>query len=60
MMIDVQDLRRDSPILKTGIVYLDNTTSSLTPEPVLQKMLPFYPEYRANIERGAHHLSEGE
>ena len=58
IMINVQQLRKDFPILKSGIVYLDNAASSLTPEPVLEKMLEFYHEYRANVERGVHHLSQ--
>ena len=57
-MLDVERVREDFPILKTGIIYLDNTASSLTPEPVLSKMLEFYREYRANVERGVHRLSQ--
>ncbi len=57
-MLDVQKVREDFPILKTGIIYLDNTASSLTPEPVLQKVLEYYREYRANVERGVHRLSQ--
>jgi len=57
-LLNVQELRKDFPILKTGLTYLDNTASSLTPEPVLQKMLEFYRQYRANVERGIHRLSQ--
>jgi cysteine desulfurase/selenocysteine lyase len=57
-MLDVQKVRKDFPILKTGIIYLDNTATSLTPEPVLRKTLEFYREYRANVERGVHRLSQ--
>ncbi|UCE28675.1 MAG: cysteine desulfurase [Candidatus Bathyarchaeota archaeon] len=57
-MLNVQKVRKDFPILKTGVIYLDSTASSLTPEPVLDKMLEFYHEYRANVERGVHHLSQ--
>jgi cysteine desulfurase/selenocysteine lyase len=56
--LDVKEVRKDFPILKTGIIYLDSTASSLTPEPVIQKMLEFYHEYRANVERGVHRLSQ--
>jgi cysteine desulfurase/selenocysteine lyase len=56
-MIDVDQIRKDFPILQTGIVYLDSTASSLTPEPVLEKMMEFYRDYRANIGRGIHRLS---
>jgi len=57
-MLNVEELRKDFPILKTGIIYLDNAASSLTPEPVLQKVLEFYHDYRANVERGIHRLSQ--
>ena len=56
-LLNVNEIRKDFPILKTGVVYLDSTASSLTPEPVLQRMLEFYREYRANVERGVHRLS---
>ncbi|MDH5391323.1 MAG: cysteine desulfurase [Candidatus Bathyarchaeota archaeon] len=54
----MQDVRKDFPILETGIIYLDSAATSLTPEPVLQKMLEFYHQYRANVERGIHRLSQ--
>jgi len=57
-MLNVKEVRKDFPILKTGIIYLDSAASSLTPEPVLQKMLEFYHQYRANVERGIHRLSQ--
>ncbi len=57
-MLNVKEARKDFPILETDIIYLDNTASSLTPEPVLEKMLEFYHEYRANVERGVHRLSQ--
>jgi len=56
-VLNVDKIRRDFPILKTGVIYLDSTASSLTPEPVLECMLEFYREYRANVERGVHRLS---
>jgi len=57
-LLNVEEIRKDFPILETGIIYLDNAATSLTPEPVLQKTLEFYREYRANIERGVHRLSQ--
>jgi len=56
-LFDVDKIREDFPILKSGIIYLDSTATSLTPEPVLQRVLEFYREYRANVERGVHRLS---
>lgn len=54
----MQDVRKGFPILETGVIYLDNAATSLTPEPVLQKMLEFYHQYRSNVERGIHRLSQ--
>lgn len=56
--MDIQTLRSDFPILDTGIIYLDNAATSLTPEPVLNKMMEYYHKYRVNIERGVYKLSE--
>jgi len=55
---DVQKVRQDFPILNTGIIYLDNAASSLTPEPVVQKMVEYYHEYRSNVERGLYKTSQ--
>jgi cysteine desulfurase/selenocysteine lyase len=57
-MLDVEKIRQDFPILKKGIIYFDSTSSSLTPEQVLHKMLEFYHDYRANVGRGIHKLSQ--
>jgi len=57
-VLNVRKIRQDFPILESGIIYLDNAASSLTPEPVIQKMLEFYHQYRANVERGVHRLSQ--
>ncbi|UCD26262.1 MAG: aminotransferase class V-fold PLP-dependent enzyme, partial [Candidatus Bathyarchaeota archaeon] len=57
-LLDVKKIRQDFPILDSGIIYLDNAASSLTPEPVIKKMVEFYHDYRANVERGVHRLSQ--
>ncbi|MDH5702424.1 MAG: aminotransferase class V-fold PLP-dependent enzyme, partial [Candidatus Bathyarchaeota archaeon] len=57
-MLDIKKIRQDFPILDSGIIYLDNAASSLTPEPVIQKMLEFYHNYRANVERAIHRFSQ--
>jgi len=57
-MLDVPRIRKDFTILDSGIAYLDNAASSLTPEPVIQKMNEFYREYRTNVERGIYGLSQ--
>ena len=57
-MLDVDKIRLDFPILRTGVIYMDSAASSLTPEPVLEKMMEFYHQYRANVDRGIHQLSQ--
>ena len=57
-MFSPEKIRRDFPILKTGLIYFDSASSSLTPESVLQKMFEFYHEYRANVGRGVYSLSQ--
>ncbi len=57
-MLDVERIRRDFPILEQGYIYLDSAASSLTPEPVVNKIVEFYHEYRANVERGVHRWSQ--
>lgn len=57
-MLAVAKIRADFPILRSGVIYMDSAASSLTPEPVLNKMMEYYHEYRANIERGVHRLSQ--
>ena len=56
-MLDVKNIRKDFPVLRTGVIYLDSASSTLTPEPVLQKTLEFYREYRANVGRGPYEFS---
>jgi len=57
-MLNVEGIRRDFPILETRVIYLDNAATSLTPEPVVQRIIEYYHEYRANVERGIHRLSQ--
>jgi len=53
-MKSVADVRADIPFLKTGIIYLDNASTTPTPQPVLDAMLEYFSEYSANIGRGLH------
>jgi cysteine desulfurase/selenocysteine lyase len=57
-MLDVDAIRKDFPFLREGRIYLDSTASSLTPEPVLTKMLEYYREYRANVGRGIYKAAQ--
>lgn len=57
-MLDAEAIRKDFPFLREGRIYLDSTATSLTPEPVLNEMLEYYREYRANVERGVYKASQ--
>ncbi|RLI29513.1 MAG: cysteine desulfurase [Candidatus Hecatellales archaeon] len=57
-MLNVGKVRRDFPLLKKGVIYFDSAASSLTPKPVVDRMLEYYLEYRSNIERGLYELSQ--
>lgn len=48
----VVDVRADIPFLKTGIIYLDNASTTPTPQPVIDAMLGYFSEYSANVGRG--------
>ena len=53
----VHEIRADFPILK-DVVYLDNASTSLTPEPVLESVLDYYRSYKANVGRGVYRLAQ--
>jgi cysteine desulfurase/selenocysteine lyase len=55
--MDVEKIRKDFDILKKGIIYFDNSATSLKPRQVLEKQNEFYNEYNANVHRGVHSLS---
>lgn len=57
-----QNIKQDFPILDREIngkplVYLDNAATSQIPTPVLEAMVEFEVNHRANVHRGAHTLS---
>jgi cysteine desulfurase/selenocysteine lyase len=54
---DTEKIRRDFPIL-TDIIYLDNAATSFSPEPVVQAVVDFEHQYRANVGRGVHRLTQ--
>ncbi len=56
-MLDTERIRRDFPILDTGIIYMDTAATSLTPEPVLEAVMDYYRRYNANVGRGVHRLT---
>jgi len=52
----VTTIRKDFPILG-DIIYLDNAATSFSPEPVIEAMVEFEHNYRANVGRGVHRLT---
>jgi cysteine desulfurase / selenocysteine lyase len=54
---NVQEIRNDFPLL-TEVIYLDNAATSLSPEPVIRSMVEFEHNYRANVGRGIHRLTQ--
>ena len=54
---DVEEIRKDFPLL-SEIIYLDNAATSLSPEPVIRSMVEFEHNYRANVGRGVHRLTQ--
>jgi cysteine desulfurase/selenocysteine lyase len=50
-------IRKDFPILG-DLIYLDNAATSFSPEPVIEAMVEFEHNYRANVGRGVHRLTQ--
>jgi len=53
---DAEKARRDFPIL-SELIYFDNAATSFSPEPVVQAVVEFEHQYRANVGRGVHRLT---
>jgi len=63
MMIDIQKVRTDFPILKQQVngkplVYFDNAATSQKPQVVIDALDTYYKEINSNIHRGVHTLSQ--
>lgn len=63
MALDIQDIRKDFPILSRKVndkplVYFDNAATSQTPQQVIDCIVDYYSSYNANIHRGVHKLSQ--
>ncbi len=56
--MNVENIRKDFPILDEGIIYMDSAATSLTPESVVASIQSYYRSYNANVERGVHRLSQ--
>jgi cysteine desulfurase/selenocysteine lyase len=57
-MFDVAAVRRDFPILETGIAYLDSANTSQRPRQVTDAMLDYFEKFNSNIHRAAYHIAE--
>ena len=55
--MDIEGIRRDIP-LTDEVIYLDNASTSLSPQPVIDAMVEYDTHYRANVGRGVHRLSQ--
>jgi len=55
--LDVTGIRKDFPLV-SEVVYFDNAATSLSPEPVIQSQTEFERNYRANVGRGVHRLTQ--
>ncbi|MDO9324550.1 MAG: aminotransferase class V-fold PLP-dependent enzyme [Methanoregula sp.] len=53
----VSAIRKDFPILG-DLIYFDNAATSFSPEPVIESMVEFEHNYRANVGRGVHRLTQ--
>ena len=49
--------REDFDILKSGIIYFDNSATTLKPKSVLDEITKYYKEYTANAHRGDYKTS---
>ncbi len=54
---DVHEVRADFPLLSRGVIYFDNAATSLTPRQVVDAMVHYLLECRANVGRGSYRLA---
>jgi cysteine desulfurase/selenocysteine lyase len=62
MRYDVENIRKDFPILKTQVndnqlIYLDNASTTHKPKQVLNAVNEYYTNHNANVHRGVYELS---
>ena len=57
-VLDLTTCRKDFPLLKSGIIYLDSSATTQKPQVVIDAMNRYYEEENANVHRGIYALSE--
>lgn len=55
--MNIDQIRQETP-LSREVIYLDNASTSLSPQPVIDAMVEYESHYRANVGRGVHRLSQ--
>jgi cysteine desulfurase/selenocysteine lyase len=55
---DVATIRKDFPILETGIAYLDSANTSQRPRQVTGAMMEYFEKFNSNIHRAAYRIAE--
>jgi cysteine desulfurase / selenocysteine lyase len=58
LTFDVAAVRRDFPILDSGIAYLDSANTSQRPRQVTGAMLEYFEKFNSNIHRAAYRIAE--
>ncbi len=56
--LDVATIRKDFPILETGIAYLDSANTSQRPRQVTAAMMEYFEKFNSNIHRAAYRIAE--
>ncbi len=55
--MNIDRIRQEIPLTRE-VIYLDNASTSLSPQPVIDAMVEYETHYRANVGRGVHRLSQ--
>jgi len=55
--MNIDRIRQEIPLTEE-VIYLDNASTSLSPQPVIDAMVEYETHYRANVGRGVHRLSQ--
>ncbi len=55
--MNIDRIREEIPLTQE-VIYLDNASTSLSPQPVIDAMVEYETHYRANVGRGVHRLSQ--